>query len=145
MAYDGPYGSEEGVQAYVRHMRFNGTNAPTAADIERWLTERAAQLTSWLMAAGYTVPVTADHSAEAKAVLDRYANLGAAGEAELAQRNAGGDAEDTNRRENKFLAEFARAEAWITGDVLAAMGIARTVPDPSPAPSSGTAKVWVVW
>lgn len=120
MAYSGPYGSVAGVQAYIRHMALDTANYPTTTNVETWLTERAAALTAWLSAAGYVVPVV---QAEAKAVLDRFANVGAAGDAELAQRSAGYSAQDQNRRENKFLAEFATAEAWIRSGALLGLGV----------------------
>ena len=102
------YGTTAGVEAYVRHMSFDAANNPTTDQVDQWLAERSAQLTGWLASSGYAVPVV---QSDAKAVLDRYANIGAAGDAELAQRSAGYAATDENKRENKFLSEFMRAEA----------------------------------
>lgn len=120
------YGSVPGVQAYTRHIRLDAVNNPTSEDVGRWLTERSAQLTAWLAAAEYTVPVTADVSAEAKAILDRYANMGAAGDAELSMRSNGNDGDgEENTRYARFLSEFAKAEAWIASGVLVELGVPR--------------------
>lgn len=120
------YGSVPGVLAYVRHIRPDAPNKPTTADIEAWLAGRSAQLTAWLAAAGYAVPVTADVSAEAKALLDRYANVGSAGDVELSMRSSGYDGDsEHDTREARFLSEFARAEAFIAGVAFAALGVPR--------------------
>src|SRR5690349_806445 len=100
------YGDIASVQAYVRHMTFDAANNPTTAQVLAFLDQQSAKLTGWLAAAGYQVPVT---NAAAKLVLDNYANLGAAGLAELTQRTAGFSDKDENKRENKFLAEFEKA------------------------------------
>jgi hypothetical protein len=121
------YGSVPGVSAYVRHMTLDTANNPKTAQVETWLVQRSAQLTSWLAEAGYTVPVVV---AAAKAVLDRYANVGAACDAELAQRTGGyGQAgkPEQNRRESRFCQEFAAAEAWIMSGALLALGVPQTV------------------
>lgn len=118
------YGSIASVAAFVRHVPFDAANAPTSADVEAWLTARSAQLTAWLAVAGYTVPVTSA-TVEAKAILDRYASIGAAGDVELSLRSAGYSAEGEDARENRFLAEFAKAEAWIAGSALEALGVVR--------------------
>jgi hypothetical protein len=117
------YGSISGVSKYVRHLTANGsfTNAtrPTAGEVEEMLNESCAILNGWLAMHNYTVPLTADL---AIAAMDRYANLGAAGLAELAQRSAGYSETDQNRRENKFLAEFNRAEAFIASGAIDGLG-----------------------
>lgn len=118
--YTGSYGSSEGVKALTRHISYGGANAPTEADLERWLTARAAQLTGWLQEAGYVVPVTLPSP---KAVLDRYADYGAAADAEAAQRAGGYSDSEQDRREVFFAAEWVKAEAWIKGGALAAMGV----------------------
>lgn len=117
------YGSVDGVAAYVRHMTFGQPNNPTEEQVETWLVARSAQLTGWLAAAGYAVPVSVPN---AKAALDRYANTGAACDAELAQRTGGYGAvgkPEQNRRESRFCAEFATAEAWITSGAPLAIGV----------------------
>ena len=118
------YGSIAGVEAYVAHMtneagHFDTATTPTLAQVVTFLDARSAQLTGWLAAAGYVTPVV---QAEAKVVLDRFANVGAAGDAELTQRVAGASDKE-NERENAFLKEFAKAEAWINGRALAALGV----------------------
>lgn len=118
------YGTIDGVKAYVAHVGANRTNAPTDANYEQWLIQRSAQLTSWLAAAGYTVPVV---QTEAKAVLDRFANVGAACDAEMTQRSSGFDENDQNRRENKFCSEFGSAAAWIAGDGLNGLGVPQII------------------
>lgn len=120
MAYTGPYGSVDGVQGLTRHIRYGEPDNPTVADLERWLTARAAQLTGWLAAAGYVVPVT---QPSAKAALDRYADYGAAADAEAAQRSGGYTEDDEDRREVYFAREFRRAEEWIASGALAALGV----------------------
>lgn len=114
------YGDVDGVQAFVRHMTFDQPNNPTTDQIEAFLDQMSAKLTGLVAAQGYQVPVT---NTAAKAVLDMYANLGAAGLAELTQRTAGFNAEDDNRRENKFLAAFKEACQFIESGALAAMGV----------------------
>lgn len=115
------YGSVGGVQAYVRYMTLDAPNNPTSSDVNTWLAARSAQLTAWLAAAGYVTPITADYAA-AKAVLDNYANLGAAGLAELSMRSAGASPDSDEARENTFLRQFAAAEAWIKSRALSALG-----------------------
>lgn len=112
------YGSVPGVQAYVRHMTFGKTNNPGVEDVIGWLTARSAKLNSWLAAAGYTTPVT---HAESLLILADYANKGAAGDAEMAQRTSGSTS-DPNSRASKFLSEFAAAEAFINSGALARLG-----------------------
>lgn len=124
------YGTVAGVAAYVGHMLNSaGTfddagppptgTAPSLTQVNGFLDQVSAQLTGWLAAAGYATPVT---QADAKSVLDRYANVGAAGLAELSQRVAG-TSDDESRRESQFLQEFRSAEAWINGRALAALGV----------------------
>lgn len=136
MAYAGPYGSEAGVEALTRHIEYGAPNHPTADDLARWLTARAGQLTGWLAAAGYVTPVTL---AAAKAVLDRFADYGAAADAEAAQRTAGYSDDDEDRREIYFASEFRRAEAWIASGALAAMGVPLTTDPNSPRALRGGA------
>ncbi len=117
------YGSYEGVSALVRHMNLDGVRGPTSAQIEGWLTQRSAELTACLVQAGYVVPVTEEN---AVAILDGYANVGAAALAELAQRFAGDTGEEGNRRYEAFLAEWNKACPWIAGTALAALGVPQT-------------------
>lgn len=119
------YGSPEGVAAHVRHMlngaaTFDEETKPPLAHVEQWLDERSAQLTGCLAAAGYAVPVT---QTDAKTVLDRYANIGAAGDCELSMRNSGYSADDENAREIKFLSEFEKACPWIESGALTGLGV----------------------
>ncbi len=113
------YGSLLGTAAYVIHMTkggtFDGTTAPTDTQVNTFLTQLSNQLNSWLASAGYVVPVTGPL---AKAVLDGYADMGAAGRCELTMRSAGYDKDNQNRRENKFLNEFDKAEAFIRSGAL---------------------------
>jgi hypothetical protein len=121
------YGSVAGVQAYVRHMTLDTPNNPTTAQVESWLIARSAQLTSWLALAGYVTPVSV---VDAKAVLDRYANQGAACDAELAQRTGGyGQAgkPDPNQRGSRFCTEFTQAEAWIMSGALLTLGVPQVI------------------
>lgn len=123
------YGSVAGVAVYVRRLLDTGSfttdSRPSVAEVEAFLNEQSAILNGWIAEAGYAVPVT---NATAVRALGRYANLGAAGLVELTQAAAGygGDGEDT--RENRFLAEFAKAETWIKGGALAALGEGQTTP-----------------
>jgi hypothetical protein len=80
-----------------------------------FLTELCAQLNGWLASAGYVVPVTGTN---AKLILDRYANIGAAGLCELTQRSGGYSKDNQNKRENKFLDEFYKADAFIKSGTL---------------------------
>lgn len=114
------YGSVAGVKAYIRHIDLDTPKGPTTEDVERWLGERSAILDGWIAGAGYVTPVTQPGAAVA---LGRYANVGAAGDAELAQRGAGYSKDSQNKRENKFLAEFAAAEAWIKSGALGALDV----------------------
>lgn len=123
------YGSPDGVKALTRHIQYGQANAPTEADLERWLDERSGQLTGWLAAAGYVTPVTLPAAVSA---LDHYANYGAAADAEAAQRNAGYSDDDEDRREVWFSAEFRRAEAWINSGALGALGVPLITPDADP-------------
>lgn len=102
-----------------------GVNAtrPTSTEVTTFLSEASAQLDGWLSRWSYTIPITAP--AVAVAILDHYANLGSAGLAELAQRSAGYSAQDQNRRENKFLDEFYRAEKFISSGAFGALGVAQ--------------------
>lgn len=126
---DASYGSVDGVAAYVAHLlptsatTFSAVTRPTIAQVESFLDQQSAKLNAWLAMAGYAVPVTATTAAR---VLANFANLGAAGLCELTQRAAGVEAEGTNQRENKFLAEFEKARGFIEGGGLAALGAAQT-------------------
>lgn len=120
------YGTAAGVAAYTAHMTnvsgaFDTTTNPTLAQVEEFLVQMSARLTGWLAHASYVVPV---NQADAKAILDNYANMGAAGLCELTQRSAGAT-DDVNQRENKFLREFAKAEAFINGSALGALGVSQ--------------------
>lgn len=131
------YGSVAGAAAFVGHLtNAAGTfdnlgpptgTAPTLDQVETFLDQVSAQLTGWLAAAGYAVPVV---QSDAKSALDGYANVGAAGLAELSQRVAG-TSDDENRRENRLLAEFRRAEDWIKSGALAGLGVGRLVVGPA--------------
>jgi len=131
------YGSVVGVAAYVLHATsstthtFDATTEPTLTDVERFLNECSAQLNGWLAKAGYVIPVT---QADAKFVLDGYANMGAAGKVELTLRNAGYTKDDESRREIKFLDEFARAQKFIESGALAMLGATQ---QPTPGPFLG--------
>lgn len=125
------YGSVSGTQAYIRHMTLDTPKSPKTTDVQGWLTGRSAILDGWIAAAGYTVPVGV---AGAVAALDRYANIGAAADAELAQRSAGSSS-DSNKRENKLISEFDKAKAWIESGALRALGVplaAEVVPSGMP-------------
>jgi hypothetical protein len=116
------YGSVAGVAALVRHIAgtgFTASSKPTLAEVEAFLDQRSAILNAWLAQAGYTVPVT---NAQAALVLTHYANAGAACDVELTQRTAGYSADDQNRRENKFCAEFMAASAFIVSGALPGAG-----------------------
>lgn len=132
------YGSVTGVAAYVRRLSnsaatFDTTTRPTLIEVETFLNQCSDTLNGWLARSGYVIPVS---QADAVNVLSRYANLGAAGHVELSQRAGGYDADDENRRENKFLDMFMLAEAYIESGALAALGAA-TVPGSLPSPVSG--------
>ncbi len=126
------YGTVAGVEKYVQHLTrnaaFDTTTKPTVAQVTEMLDESCAILNGWLAEAGDVVPVTATRAVSA---LSRYANLGAAGLAELAQRSAGYSETDQNRRENKFLAEFAKAEAFIASGALGGLGAGTTDEPPA--------------
>lgn len=107
--------------------------APTLTEVTRFLDQCSDTLNGWLAAAGYVIPVT---QAEAADVLGRWAEVGAAGHAELSQRAGGYDAEDENKRENKFLAMFKEAQEYIASGALAALGAA-VVSNNLPGPLSG--------
>src|SRR5688572_17675083 len=117
------YGSYEGVQALIRHMTPDAARSVTSANIEGWLTQRSAELTACLVQAGYTLPVA---QTEGKAILDGYANVGAAALAELAQRFAGDTGEEGNRRYEALLAKWNKACPWIAGTALKALGVPQT-------------------
>lgn len=124
------FGSTTGVAAYTAHAAngngvFDSSTTPTLATVEAWLVARAAQLSAWLALAGYEMVADWSIYPDAKAVLDRYANNGAAGDVELSLRSAGYSDDDQNRRENKFLKEFDKAEAFITSGALDALGVPR--------------------
>lgn len=132
------YGSVTGVAAYTRRLAnaastFDTTTRPTLIEVEAFIDQCSDTLNGWLAAAGYVIPVT---QADAAKVLARYANLGAAGHVELAERAGGYDAEDENRRENKFLDMFANAEMYINSGALAALGAA-VVSNELPGPLDG--------
>jgi hypothetical protein len=126
MTIDGnTYGNVAGVAAYVRRLTSGGTfttsTAPTLAEVEDFLNQCSDTLNGWLAASGYVIPVT---QPDAAAVLARFAQIGAAGHVELSQRAGGYDAEDENKRENKFLAMFKEAREYIQSGALAALGAA---------------------
>jgi hypothetical protein len=118
------YGSVAGVAAYVPYMtdtgEFTTQTTPTEAQVEAFLEQQSAKLNGWLLQAGHGTPVT---NAQAVLILSNYANLGAAGLVELTNRSAGYDADDQNRRENKFLREFEQAKADILGGLFGALGV----------------------
>lgn len=122
------YGTVVGVAAYVAHAAnasgtFDTTTTPTLAQVEGFIDRMSSRLNGWLGHNNYVVPVTA---ANAVAWLDYYAEIGAAGLVELTQRSSGYSDEDQNRRENKFLLEFARAKGEIEDGVLASLGATTT-------------------
>jgi hypothetical protein len=121
------YGSVVGVTRYVKRLTVNGaftaTSSPSVADVEAFLDEQSAVLNGWLARAGYSVPVT---NATGARVLARYANIGAAGLVELTQAASGYGAEGEDTRENRFLAEFKAAEAYINSGALAGLGVPQT-------------------
>lgn len=121
------YGTVAGATRYVRRLTTNGafsaTSSPSIADVEGFLDEQSAVLNGWLARAGYSVPAT---NAIAVQILGRYANLGAAGLIELTQAASGYAAEGEDTRENRFLAEFAKAEAYINSGALGGLGEAQT-------------------
>ena len=122
------YGSIAGIAAYVKHMTntdgdFDADTLPPLATVTTFLDEVCAQLNGWIAAAGYVAPVTA---AAAVPVLSRYANIGAAGLCELTMRSAGYSKDDKNKRENKFLDEFYKAEKFIVSGALAGLGATTT-------------------
>jgi hypothetical protein len=127
------YGSVAGVLAYVRHMlrsgetTFTTTSRPTLAEVESFLNQRSAMLNACLAEAGYTVPVGVSYT-QARYILDYYANVGAAGDAELTQRSAGTSAEAENDRENEFLKQFAAACPFIGSTAFSALGAPQTRP-----------------
>jgi len=131
------YGDVTGVAAYVKRLASGGTfttsTTPTLAEVEAFLDQCSDVLNGWLARAGYVIPVTQPAAA---GVLARYANIGAAGHVELSQRAGGYDANDENRRENKFLDMFMMAEDYITSGALAALGAA-VVSGSLPSPVSG--------
>jgi hypothetical protein len=132
------YGSVAGVAAYTRRLAnldstFDQDTRPTLVEVEAFLDQCSDTLNGWLSAAGYVIPVT---NANAVNVLARYANLGAAGHVELSERAGGYDADDENRRENKFLDLFARAEMYINSGALGALGATTTTND-LPGPLDG--------
>jgi len=143
VAYSGPYGSVAGVEGLTRHIRYGGgENHPRLADVEDWLTARAAQLTGWIAAAGYVTPVLIASYPEAVAVLGRFANYGAASDAEAAQRTGGYSSDDEDRREVWFAREFNKAESWINGGALAGLGVPTL---PTPGASAGLQFIPVVY
>jgi hypothetical protein len=106
---------------------------PGLTEVEAFIDQSSDILNGYLAAAGYVIPVT---HADAAAVLARFSNLGAAGLAELSQRAGGYDAEDENRRENKFLKMFEDARAYINSGALANLGAA-VVNNSAPPPLAG--------
>jgi hypothetical protein len=122
------YGTVAGAAAYVQHAAnelgtFDAETTPTLAQVEGFIDRQSARLNGWLAQNNYGVPVT---NARAAAWLAYYAEIGAAGLIELTQRSSGYDDQDQNRRENKFLQEFARAQKEIASGVLAALGATTT-------------------
>lgn len=120
------YGSVVGVAAHVKHLTnavgsFDTQTRPTLTEVESFLDQVSDVLNGWLARAGYTIPVSQENAAR---VLARYANLGAAGHCELAQRNSGYSPDNENERENEFFALFKLAESYIESGALAALGAA---------------------
>jgi hypothetical protein len=117
------YGTVAGTAAYCGHMLTGGTftasTKPTLTQVEGFLDQMSARLNGWLAQAGYNYPIS---NSTGFLILSNFANLGAAGLCELVQASGGWDANDENRRENKFLAEFEKAEAYIKSGALAAVG-----------------------
>lgn len=127
-----------GVAAYVKHMTngsgaFDVTTSPTLTEVEAFLDQSSDMLNGWLARNKYQIPVT---QADCVNVLARYANWGAAGLCELSMRNSGYSAEDENRRENKFLSLFNKAESYINSGALAQLGATLTG-EGLPPPFSG--------
>ena len=120
------YGSRDGVEAYIKHMRLDTTNSPSSAQVETWLSERSAILDGWLHVAGYVVPVT---SAAALTALGRFANLGAAADAELTQISAAFSMQEESRRDVGFEARFREAQAWIESGAPAGLGVSQATTD----------------
>jgi hypothetical protein len=123
------YGGAAGVAAFVKHLTdktsglFTTTTKPTLAEVEGFLDQQSAQLNAWLAAYQYVIPVS---QADAKLLLDKFANIGAAGLAELTQRAAGYAKNPENNRENVFLAQFEKAQAFIASGSLASLGAAQS-------------------
>jgi hypothetical protein len=118
------YGTVAEVEAYTSHLieagaTYSTSTRPTLAQVEQFIERRSAMLNGCLAEQGYITPVT---TAQAKLVLDYYAVMGASGDCELSMRSAGYDAEDGNRRENKFLKEFEAGCAYIATGAFAALG-----------------------
>jgi hypothetical protein len=107
--------------------------APTLTEVSRFLDQCSDTLNGWLATAGYAIPVVAVAATD---VLARYAEVGAAGHAELSQRAGGSNADDENMRENKFLSLFKEAKAYIESGALGALGAA-VVSSNLPGPLSG--------
>jgi len=128
------YGSVTGVAALVKHIAgaaFSASTTPTDTQVEAFLDQRSAILNGWLKREGYGIPVTQSDAAN---VLAHFANYGAAADAEMTQRPSGYSVDDQNRRENKFEAEFWRAEAYIASGALASLGVPTTG---APGPLAG--------
>ncbi len=123
------YGTTGGVAALVKHATdkttglFTTTTKPTLAEVEGFLDQQSAKLNAWLAGCQYVIPVA---QADAKLVLDEYANFGAAGLAELTLRNAGFKKAGENDRADTFLALFKEAQAFICSGALAALGAPQT-------------------
>jgi hypothetical protein len=122
------YGTVARVLAYTGHVIDNGneefsiSSTPTLAQVETFLEQRSALLNGCLANVGYLTPVSVIAYPQAWEVLAYYAVMGAAGDVELTMRSAGYDAEDQNKRENKFLKEFDKACAYIASGAFAALG-----------------------
>lgn len=126
------YGSVAGVAVYVARLTtdggsFTASTRPTLAQVEGFLDQQSAVLNGWIAQAGYNVPIT---QSDAALILARYANIGAAGLVELTQAAAGYASDGEDSRENRFLSEFARAEAWIKSGALAALGVGQNTVGP---------------
>lgn len=106
---------------------------PNLTEVESFIDQSSDILNGYLAAAGYVIPVA---HVDAVAVLSRFANLGAAGLSELSQRAGGYDAEDENRRENKFLKMFEAAKSYIDSGALANLG-ATVIASSAPPPLAG--------
>jgi len=120
------YGTVAEVEAYTSHLiesgsTFSATTRPTLAQVEQFIERRSAMLNGCLAAAGYVTPVPVS-AVQARLTLDHYVVMGASGDCELTMRSAGYDADNDNRRENKFLSEFEHGCTYVGTGAFAALG-----------------------